>query len=60
LSSDAQASDAGRALGPGVVDNQTSVRLTEEQRLDWLQLIRSDNVGPRGIRAHLHQDNGNR
>jgi DNA processing protein len=24
------------------------VRLSEEQRLDWLRLIRSDNVGPRG------------
>lgn len=27
-----------------------SVRLTEEQRLDWLRLIRSDNVGPRTFR----------
>ncbi len=27
------------------------VRLTEEQRLDWLCLIRSDNVGPRTFRA---------
>jgi DNA processing protein len=26
------------------------VRLTEEQRLDWLRLIRSDNVGPRTFR----------
>jgi DNA processing protein len=25
------------------------VRLSEEQRLDWLRLIRSDNVGPRGM-----------
>jgi DNA processing protein len=33
------------------------VRLTEAQRLDWLRLIRSDNVGPRGLRAHLHQLN---
>jgi hypothetical protein len=29
------------------------VRLTDEQRLDWLCLIRSDNVGPRGIMAQL-------
>jgi DNA processing protein len=29
--------------------------LSDEQRLDWLRLIRSDNVGPRGLRAHLHQ-----
>ena len=28
-----------------------SVRLSQEQRLDWLRLIRSDNVGPRGIMA---------
>jgi gluconate kinase len=31
------------------------VRLTDEQRLDWLRLIRSDNIGPRGLRAQLHQ-----
>jgi predicted Rossmann fold nucleotide-binding protein DprA/Smf involved in DNA uptake len=29
------------------------VRLTDEQRLDWLRLIRSENVGPRGLRAQL-------
>ena len=33
------------------------VRLTDEQRIDWLRLIRSDNIGPRGLRAHLHQIN---
>jgi DNA processing protein len=27
------------------------IRLTDEQRLDWLRLIRSDNVGPRTFRA---------
>ena len=27
------------------------VRLTEEQRLDWLRLIRSENVGPRTFRS---------
>ena len=27
------------------------VRLTDAQRLDWLRLIRSENVGPRGIMA---------
>jgi DNA processing protein len=27
-----------------------SVRLTEEQRIDWLRLIRSNNVGPRTFR----------
>jgi DNA processing protein len=33
----------GAALGDGV-------RLSAEQRLDWLRLIRSDNVGPRTFR----------
>jgi len=37
---------------------QERVKLTDEQRIDWLRLIRSDNVGPRGLRAHLHQLNG--
>jgi len=26
------------------------VRLSDEQRMDWLRLIRTENVGPRGIR----------
>jgi hypothetical protein len=30
-------------------------RLSEEQRLDWLRLIRSDNIGPRGIMAQTPQ-----
>jgi DNA processing protein len=25
--------------------------LTDAERIDWLRLIRSDNVGPRGIMA---------
>jgi DNA processing protein len=29
------------------------VRLTDEQRLDWLRLIRSENVGPRTFRSLL-------
>ena len=28
-----------------------AVRLTDEERLDWLRLIRSENVGPRTFRA---------
>jgi DNA processing protein len=36
------------------------VRLTEEQRLDWLQLIRSDNVGPRTFRALINHYGGAR
>jgi hypothetical protein len=46
---DAGGSDvAGDKLAPGM-------RLTDAQRLDWLRLIRSDNVGPRGIMAHPPQ-----
>jgi hypothetical protein len=32
-------------------DGIGGVRLTDEQRLDWLRLIRSENIGPRGIMA---------
>src|SRR5882757_7947570 len=32
-------------------NDENSVRLTDEQRLDWLRLIRSQNVGPRTFRA---------
>jgi DNA processing protein len=31
------------------------VRLTDDQRLDWLRLIRSENIGPRTFRALLRQ-----
>ena len=30
----------------GTKANEQSVRLTDEQRIDWLRLIRSQNVGP--------------
>jgi DNA processing protein len=33
------------------MDDQTAVRLTDQQKLDWLRLIRSENVGPRTFRA---------
>jgi DNA processing protein len=36
------------------------VRLTEEQRLDWLRLIRSENVGPRTFRTLLNHFGGAR
>ncbi len=36
------------------------VRLTEEQRLDWLRLIRSDNVGPRTFRDLINTYGGAR
>jgi DNA processing protein len=31
--------------------NSSSVRLTDAQRIDWLRLIRCDNVGPRTFRS---------
>lgn len=36
------------------------VRLTDEQRLDWLRLIRSENVGPRTFRALINHFGGAR
>ena len=35
-----------------------SEQLTDEQRVDWLRLIRSENVGPRTFRALLNQSRG--
>jgi DNA processing protein len=35
-------------------NHQTDLRLTDAQRLDWLRLIRSDNVGPRTFRMLLN------
>jgi DNA processing protein len=37
---------------------QSGIRLTEAQRLDWLRLIRSDNIGPRTFRALLNHYGG--
>jgi DNA processing protein len=36
------------------------IRLTDDQRLDWLRLIRSENVGPRTFRALLNRYGGAR
>ncbi len=36
------------------------LRLTEEQRFDWIRLIRSENVGPRTFRALLNAYGGAR
>lgn len=33
-----------------------ATHLTEAERIDWLRLIRSDNVGPRGIMAQTPQE----
>jgi DNA processing protein len=35
-----------------------SVRLSDDERLDWLRLIRSDNVGPRTFAALVNQFGG--
>jgi DNA processing protein len=43
-----------------VTDKSDSVRLSDEQRLDWLRLIRSDNVGPRTFRALINHYGGAR
>src|SRR4051795_5738298 len=32
-------------------NTQNTTYLTDEQRIDWLRLIRSDNVGPRTFRS---------
>jgi DNA processing protein len=37
-----------------------TARLTDEQRLDWLRLIRSDHVGPRTFRALINHCGGAR
>jgi len=44
-----------RVTNSGVIEG---VRLTDEQRLDWLRLIRSDNVGPRTFRALVNHYGG--
>jgi hypothetical protein len=41
-----------------VNEGEKAIRLTDEQRLDWLRLIRSQNVGPRGIMAQTPQARG--
>jgi DNA processing protein len=38
-----------------VSESAAGVRLTDEERIDWLRLIRSGNVGPRTFRALVSQ-----
>jgi DNA processing protein len=49
-------------LPPGLpgADVAERVKLTDEQRLDWLRLIRSDNVGPRTFRDLINHFGGAR
>jgi DNA processing protein len=41
-----------------VSDTDDGVRLTDDERLDWLRLIRSENVGPRTFFALVDQFGG--
>jgi len=41
-----------------VSESTAGVRLTDEERIDWLRLIRSENVGPRTFRALVNQFGG--
>ena len=50
----------GSARGAVVSEANEGVQLSDEQRLDWLRLIRSDNVGPRTFRALINHYGGAR
>jgi DNA processing protein len=43
-----------------VPGERSSVGLTDKQRIDWLRLIRSENVGPRTFRALINHYGGAR
>jgi DNA processing protein len=47
--------DGGWVSAWGSVDERTNITLTDEQRLDWLRLIRSENVGPRTFASLLQR-----
>jgi DNA processing protein len=47
-------------VGGQVNETAKAIRLTDEQRLDWLRLIRSQNVGPRTFRALVNHFGGAR
>ncbi len=47
-------------MGGEVSEEAEPIRLTDEQRLDWLRLIRSQNVGPRTFRALINHFGGAR
>jgi DNA processing protein len=54
-------------FGCGAVSDKTekmteaqNVRLSDEQRVDWLRLIRSQNIGPRTIRSLINHFGGAR
>jgi len=43
-----------------MAEPRSPIRLSDEQRFDWLRLIRSENVGPRTFRALINQFAGAR
>ena len=49
--------DRGRRV---MSEFNSGVRLTDAQRLDWLQLIRSENIGPRTFRMLINRYGGAR
>jgi DNA processing protein len=54
------ADKAASVAGGDVNEVPHGVRLTDEQRIDWLRLIRSQNVGPRTFRALVNHFGGAR
>ncbi len=46
--------------GGEMTEPTQGIRLTDEQRIDWLRLIRSQNVGPRTFRALINHFGGAR
>src|SRR3954451_10734709 len=52
--------DGGWVARRGNVDERTNITLSDEQRLDWLRLIRSENVGPRTFAARVQRYGGAR
>jgi DNA processing protein len=56
-----RASGAGGSVAKNPNRKPTAgVRLTDEQRVDWLRLIRSENIGPRTFRALINHYGGAR
>jgi len=51
---------ASARVGGEVSEGRDGVHLTDEQRMDWLRLIRSQNVGPRTFRALINHFGGAR
>src|ERR1700728_1699488 len=47
-------------FGGEVGEETEPIRLTDEQRIDWLRLIRSPNVGPRTFRTLINHFGGAR